>query len=93
MKRGRNPERKTRSPKGKSHKPQKISFDKDSLTVQAKKQHAECVALRFVEDRKEIGAAEKSERGDIIQRIKKSNRGRDQNKGNHQPGPRSYSRC
>ena len=37
---------------------------------------------------KESGAAEESQGGDVIQRVEKSNGGRDQNQGDHQSGPR-----
>ena len=83
MNRGRKPERKTNSPKGKSHNPQKISFDEDPLTVQTNEQHAQGVTLGFVEDGKEICAAKKSQRSDIVERVEKSDRGGNQNERDH----------
>src|SRR6266542_3535831 len=50
--------------------------DCDSLAMQAKEKHRQCVPLRFVEYRKEIGAAQESQGSDVIQRIHKHDRDR-----------------
>jgi len=57
------------------------------MIVQTNEEHAESVALRFVEDGEEIPTAKKKKGGDVIERVEKTYCGRDQNERDHQAGP------
>src|SRR5262245_44688634 len=57
------------------HTPEDL-VDKLSLAVETEKKIGERVTLWFVEDRKKIGATEKNECGDAVQRVEKCNRSR-----------------
>ena len=48
---------------------------------------SQSIPLRFLENGKEIAAAEEGQSGDVIQHIHKANGGRDQNDGHHRPSP------
>src|SRR5439155_20402284 len=73
--------------KGKEPHAPKDFVDRNSLAVQSNKQISQCVALRFIEDRKEIRAAEESQRGNIVERVEKTDRRRNQNESHHVRSP------
>src|SRR5438105_4892557 len=55
--------------------------------MQTSKQHAQGVALGFVEDGEEFPAAKKKQSTDIIERVEKTDCRRDQNERDHQARP------
>src|SRR5439155_6376576 len=73
--------------KGKEPHAPKDFVDRNSLAVQSNKQISQCVALRFIEDRKEIRTAEESQRGNIVERVEKTDRRRNQNESHHERSP------
>src|SRR6266852_2401094 len=55
--------------------------------MQTSKQHAQGVALSFVEDGEEFPAAKKKKRSDVVERVEKTYCRRDQNERDHQARP------
>src|SRR5437870_10589869 len=55
--------------------------------MQSNKQSSQCDELRCVEDREEIRTAEESQRGNIVERVEKTDRSRNQNERDHKRSP------
>ena len=55
--------------------------------MQANKEIAERVQVRLVEHIEELGSSEKNQRANIIERVDKTDRGRNQNEADHEQRP------